>query len=108
MGRASCRVRHGDTCVMHDASRVVRHTCRPPRSPPPPSPPPQVTMDDDCNYRFEFGAAVAADAGRYVCVATNRLGAERCSVSLVVKATEGVDNVSDFRSVLRKSKWVAR
>ncbi len=62
----------------------------------------QISGDDGDgeHFTFEITHTLATDAGRYVCIATNADGVEKCSVSLNVKALENTENM-DFRTLLK-------
>jgi len=54
-------------------------------------------------FTFEIPHTLATDAGRYVVIASNSLGTEKYSVSLMVKEIESTE-VTDFRGVLKSSR----
>ena len=59
----------------------------------------QTSSHEDI-YTFEISHTLATDAGRYVVIATNSEGTEKCSVSLNVKELENTDTM-DFRTLLK-------
>lgn len=60
---------------------------------------PQIREDGEM-FIFEIPHTLATDAGRYVVIATNSLGTEKYSVSLMVKEIESTE-VTDFRGLLK-------
>ena len=59
----------------------------------------QTSSHDDI-FTFEISHTLATDAGRYVVIASNSEGTEKCSVSLNVKELENTESM-DFRTLLK-------
>ncbi len=59
----------------------------------------QTSSHEDI-FTFEISQTLATDAGRYVVIATNTEGVERCSVSLNVRALDNTES-TDFRTLLK-------